>query len=325
MKADAPDLLWDAEEQFVAGTKELRGTGLWERGFKFGHSNWLTGYLRNVPGQLGALVSAYNLNNSDSALQAARDDLPNARLVYLDSGCISILVECLKGKADGSKVREWMQNQDLLKLLAHDLYDHGSHEGVVFMMDLPQYGMLQAADISLEEGMELTIANAEVFFDYAHELPTGWKAVYTVQGRTEAQYLKCLRAYNAIGIVNAVREGDAWLAVGGLRDGKPPALYTIYQAIAEYVGEGDRDIHALGVSRTKELVHMARRGWVTSADSSSSAQEIVYNRGPYQVKGPRPLYLAEALFAANSCRLDAELAQALADADGVEVFDQASL
>lgn len=290
-------------------TSELRDPGLYP-GVQFFVSNWLTGYLPLAPGRINALVSGYNLLTNASALADAKADVVHARTLFLDSGAISTLLACLRGSGKAEDVHAWLPRTPELVALAHQLHDAGAPPGVVAAMDLPAYAdMLGAAGISVEEAEAITLANAATML--AQEVPPGWQKVFTSQGVTLADHERCMASYEQLGVLAAVRAGTAWLAVGGMAfEDQMERVHQVHARIRQLVGDTGH-IHALGVSRLPVLVPMLRRGWVQSADSSSPAQEIRFNRGAYQLRGPRPTFLANALHAANALYAEAELAQAI--------------
>ena len=300
-------------------TAELRDPGLHPR-FQLFISNLMTGYLSVAPNRVNALVSAYHLLASDSKADAVVRDLVNARAVFLDSGCISTLLACLAGNLPAAAVHEWLKRTPDVLALAWQLHDQGVGPGVVAAMDLPAYaGMLDAAGITVDAAEQITLANAQLMM--ASELPPGWRAVYTSQGVSLADHERCLAGYEDLGVLAAVRRGEAWLAVGGMAfEDSDNRVHVIHEAVRDTLGPGH--IHALGVTRLPTLVPMMRNGWVDSADSSSTAQEVRYNRGPYQVRGPRPTFLADALHAAAALNAEAELAAALRKAAAVPAYRQ---
>lgn len=290
-------------------TTELRDPGLYP-GVQFFVSNWLTGYLPLASGRINALVSGYNLLTNASALVSALTDATHARALFLDSGAISTLLACMRGNGTAAEVHAWLKRTPEVVALAHQLHDAGAPPGVVAAMDLPAYqDMLAAAGISVLEAEGITLDNAAVMLEQS--VPPGWRKVFTSQGVTLIDHERCMASYERLGVLAAVRTGRAWLAVGGMAfEDHAERVHAVHQRIRNMVGPTGH-IHALGVSRLPVLVPMLRREWVNSADSSSPAQEIRYNRGAYQVRGPRPTFLANALHAANALFAEAELASAL--------------
>lgn len=307
------------EEQRALKTTDFRSC--YPR-FTFFTSNWLTGYVRQVPGELNALVSAWNLTQNKGSFEDARRDLPSARSVFLDSGALSPLWVIERGKGDMTLLHDWLGRQSTLVEIAWDLFTAGVLNGVAACLDMPCVpGLLDKVGMSTQEAVAFTIRNATDW--HAVELPPGWRPVYVAQGWTVQDYATCMHAYEDLGIMNDVRAGKAWLAVGSTLVRRPPSLYTVHAHARKLLGKGH--IHALGIARPDSLAYMARRGWVNSADASSSAASVIYNRGPYRVAGPRPTYLCHALFAASAQYEEALLADALATADGEEIYEQEAL
>jgi hypothetical protein len=299
------------------GTAELRDPGLYPDVRLF-VSNRLTNYVRVAPGRINALVSAqYLWESGKNQTEEATRNMPSAREAFLDSGVITPLLQVLNGREDAKGnikgpevVHNWLEvGHDTIVRMAWDMHDAGAALGVIAALDLPAYpDMLDAAKLSLEQAEEISIANAELMLEA--DVPHGWRRLFTTQGRSLEDHQRCMHAYAALGVLDEVRAGNAWLAVGGMAfEGVDERVWSVHRAMREQLGEGH--IHALGVSRLNVLVPMIRQGWVNSADSSSPAQEVRYNRGPYRIRGPRPTFLADALFAANALLAEAELAKAL--------------
>lgn len=303
---DLPDL---------PGNDELKNPGLHPRVRLF-VSNLLTGYLRYAPMRINALVSAYAMlgenQNGRSNMRHTIADLPFARTLFLDSGAITPLLLCSRGKAKPDQLMAWLERTNDVVDLAWLLEANGVAEGVVAAMDLPGYASLLAtAGLTVPQAEAITLRNAETML--AAELPPRWLPVFTSQGVSLEDHQRCLDGYERLGVLAAVREGRAWLAVGGMAfEGETTRIHAVHRYVRERLGAGH--VHALGVSRLHALVPMVHRGWVNSADSSSPAQEIRYNRGPYRVTGPRPAFVWEALHAASALYYEAELATALARA-----------
>lgn len=321
--------LWDDLRE----APSLKDPGL-HPDFSFFHSARTLHYLRWARGMLNALISAYAMEY-DSSLQETGDpddwkgtqgriyQSVHARTVFLDSGAITPLVRCVVGKGNGDEVRAWMTRQVDIVKMAHRLHALGCGHGTVGVLDLPQYpAMLDAAGIGKDEATRMTFENAAVLME--SDMPEGWWPTFTVQGITAADYVGCVEHFASFGAIDLAQAGKAWIAVGGTRDVKPPALFTIYRSVREAVGP-DVHIHALGISRIGDLVHMARRGWVNGADSASAAIAIAYNRGPYHVDGPRLSFVQDALLAAQALLMDGELAQALERAKGDPLYEQEAL
>lgn len=313
--------LEDMEAEVGYSHADVRDTGLYPRYVHF-HSNVRNEYLALIPGKVNALVSEWWMRARNGSQM---DLMPHARMMFLDSGAITPMAKCAKGLLLPEDVRNWLKGQPDLLARTHALYERGVTSGIVGHMDVPQYpGGLAAAEIDPGEAMEITLENARTFVELSRELPPGWKPAFMLQGPTQAAYLDCIAVYESLGIIAMAQRGEAWLAVGGTLATAPPALYTIYKTVREAVGP-DPHIHALGVSRERELVYMARRGWIDGSDSSSAAQAVIYNTGPYHTDGPRSNFFGEACFAAQATYMDAKLARLLTEADASEVFEQAEL
>lgn len=319
MTAD-PSLLelLPSDEPAPLELEELKDPGLFPR-VQFFVSNFLTGYLRYAPGRINALVSAYTIAKSASMHRAAMNDLPHARAVFLDSGAFTPLVGCAKGTTTRDDLLGWAVNGPAVVTgLARSLSEVGVASGVVAALDLPSYQpLLNAAQLSVQDAEAISVRNAELLL--AADIPAGWRRVFTSQGVSLDDHMRCLDRYEKLGILDAVATGDAWLAVGGMafetasnhqRDTGNHRVATVHREIRKRVPVGH--IHSLGVTRVGILAPMVDAGWVNSADSSSPAREIQYNRGPYRVTGPRPSFVWESLHAASALYYEAQLAQELA-------------
>lgn len=322
----AKELLELFDTEVTPDSPAMRDPGLYPR-FKLFVANLLTGYLRYAPQRINALVSAYDQIHNAEASQRNKStqmaDLVWARELYVDSGGITPLLGCLKGTAKPADVWKWVKNTDRIVAYAWELHEFGCPPGMVSMLDLPAYASaLEAANITVKEAGDVTMANAEVMMKA--ELPPRWRKVFISQGVTLADHAACQDAYAALGIFDAVRSGDAVMAVGGMAFEKETArIHAVHKALRARLGEGH--VHALGVSRLPALVPMIHHGWVDSADSSSPAQEVRYNRGPYQVSGPRPTFLWEAMHAASALYFEATLADALRRAEAHGLHEQVEL
>lgn len=316
--------MFDPEERDEEPWNEhLRDPGLHPE-FSLFIANLMVGYLQCAPGRINALLSAYQTTQIESNDKRVMEMAHHAREMFLDSGGISPLIKCMKGKATAQDVRDWIGRTDLVVELAWRLHDAGSPVGVVAAMDLPAYrDMLGAAGLTVDQGMQITLENAIDMLD--RELPPAWKPVFTSQGVSLEDHMRCLEGYQRIGVLDAVRSGDAWLAVGGMAfAGRSDRVHVVHRRVREVVGP-EGHIHALGVTRIRTVVPMIQRGWINSADSSSPCQKIRYNLGIYHMEGPRPTFLVEALHAANSLYYEAELAIQLKKADRHPLYEQGEL
>lgn len=322
-----PDWVLDEElfrEEERLSNADVRDPGLFP-GFYHWHANALRSkYLKHLPGMINHLTSAWYLANTPASTMPDRvDGIPFARAVFVDSGAITPLVKCAKGLVTPADVRAWLDRQDDTVTMAWELAEQGTDMGFLGMMDVPAYPAgLEAAGMTKDEALGITIEHARSFIDA--ELPEGWRPVFIAQGPTVDEFLRCLDVFDEIGVLELAKQDKAWIAVGGTLSTRPPALYSIYRAVRDRVGP-DAHIHALGVRRTEEIVHMHRRGWVNGCDSSSSAQSVIYNRGPYKIEGPRVQFLQEAMFAAQAVYDDAQLAKAIAKAADEPIFEQEAL
>lgn len=314
-------LLSDLEEQ--PWNKELLDPGL-HPGFQLFISNWMADYLRCAPGRINALLSGYNLNHNPGDLKRACRAVPSARELFLDSGAITTLLHCVRGNGTPQDVRDWLACTPKLIDTAWLLHEAGGPAGVLAAMDLPAYSdLLAAADLTVGAAHDITLDNAVTMLEA--QLPPGWWPLFTSQGVTLEDHLACMGQYEEVGVLDAVRSGRAWLAVGGMAfETSPDRVHGIHRAIREFLGDQGH-IHALGVSRLDVLVPMIRHGWVQSADSSSPAQMVRYNRGIYHLDGPRPMFLVEALHAVSALYHEAELATALKKANGQPLYVQDGL
>ena len=307
-------------------SKQIQDAGLYP-GFIYFHANTETRWLDFIPGRCNILQNAYLLENFDFG---DVDRLHDARIVFLDSGALSPLVAVTKGQTPPYTVLEWMDRQDMVLKWAHNLHQAGVTRAVVASLDLPQYDtILKPAGVSRSVAMELTLRNAKQFAKawYDGELPPGFTPVFPAQGVRIEEYLECMDALDDYGILGMIREGEAWLAVGGARDASPPALLTICRSIRERLGPVGH-IHSLGIGRMNQLVPLARMGYVNSSDSSSTTTEVLFNRGPYAFRSdrqPRPRFLTEAQWAAAALHYEARLAQALERAHAGDVYEQGML
>ncbi len=322
--------MFDDQLEGLPGTQELRDINLHPR-FKLFVANLLTGYLRFAPQRINALISAWvHIGPSQYAIAKSNgslDDLVWAREIYLDSGGITPLLLAARGKGSVDQIWDWVVRQDDIIALAHRLDDFGCPPGVVCMLDLPAYkDALDTVGITVKQANEVTLANAGAMLRAAKagELPEAWKAVYVSQGFTLAEHMACQDAYEAMGIMDEVRAGRAWLALGGMAFEKEfQRIHTICQATRDRLGAGH--VHILGVNRLDALVPMVHRGWVNSADSSSPAQEVRFNRGPYRVLGPRPTFFWEACHAVSALYMEARLADAIGKAEAGGLHEQTDL
>jgi hypothetical protein len=323
---DEPLGLFDDQLDGVLGTDDLRDPGLHPR-FRLFVANLLTGYLRFAPQRINALISAWvHIGPTQYAIAKSNgmlDDLVWAREIYLDSGGITPLLLAARGKGDVQQIWDWVTRTDDIVALAHRLDEYGCPPGVVCMLDLPAYkDALDKVGITVAQANDVTMANAGAMLHA--ELPHGWKAVYVSQGFTLAEHMACQDAYERMGILDKVRAGEAWLALGGMAfEKETERIHVICKETRKRLGEGH--IHALGVNRLSALVPMIHRGWVQSADSSSPAQEVRFNRGPYRVEGPRPTFFWEACHAVSALYMEARLADALAKAEAVGLHEQTDL
>lgn len=291
------------------GNAELRDPGLYP-GFRLFISNRLTEYVRSAPGRINALVSAQYVFGRADIYRRYLESLPSAREVCLDSGAITPMLQVLHGKAERDVVHDWLDvGHDIILKQAWDIHDRGVALGVVSSLDLPSYpDMLDASGLTIYEAQSITLTNTQRMLEA--DVPPGWRKLFALQAHTVEDLNSALRDYDALGVLDSVRAGDAWLSVGGVAfENQAERVWSLYRGAREVLGEGH--IHALGISRLPVLVPMIRKGWVQSADSSSPAQEVRYNRGPYRVNGPRPTFLADALFAASALLAEADLAHAI--------------
>lgn len=318
--------MFDDQLEGIPGTAELRDVDLHPR-FKLFVANLLTGYLRFAPQRINALISAWvHIGPSQYAIaksNGALEDLVWAREIYLDSGGITPLLLAARGKGTVDMIWDWVTKTDDIVALAHRLDNFGCPPGVVCMLDLPAYkDALDTVGITVAQANDVTLANAGAMMHA--ELPEAWKPVYVSQGFTLAEHMACQDAYEKMGILKEVREGRAWLALGGMAfEKETQRIHTICQATRDRLGPGH--VHVLGVNRLDALVPMVHRGWVNSADSSSPAQEVRFNRGPYRVLGPRPTFFWEACHAVSALYMEARLADAIAKAEAGGLHEQTDL
>lgn len=310
----------------VITTVDLADTGLYP-GYTYFNANTRTGWLQFIPGQVNILVSAYaqaNTNFSDPL-----ETLVHARIVFLDSGAISPLIAQVKDKIPAVPVLEWMDQQDTIIQWAHRMHQAGVKQAVVAALDLPLYdSMLEPVGITKAYALELTLRNAKAFAQawYDGALPPGFKPVFSVQGVRVEEYLECMEAFDDFGILGMIRDGEAWLAVGGARDASPQALLTICRAVRERLGQGH--IHGLGIGRQSQIVPLHVAGYIDGSDSSATTSEVLFNRGTYALrvdKLGRPFFLTQALWATNANHYEATLAAALEKARAGEIFEQGML
>jgi len=315
----APDLEAQAEEELESPLADLD--------FTFFHANSLSYWLRNVPGKVNWLASAWYLehtkqtnpkhqypeyqalpNDATYRSGAQCDDGAYAGMVFLDSGLLTPIGRVIKGHGTTAEVDAWLADQGLVQRWAWRLHEAGTPPSVAAMIDhnaAPKF--LQAVERTWEESLDWTLRNAEAWGE--HELPPGWKHVYVVQGTNVDQAAQCLEAYELLGVLDAVRAEQAWLAIGSIATTKPPALDHRVVAVRRAVGPVGH-IHVLGVAAPKYLEHMVARGWCQSSDSASVAQQVRGNNGPYAVPNipgngvsrptmlPRQMYFYYAQFAA---------------------------
>lgn len=319
--------LW---EDMLSGphyTDSMQEPGLFPA-FHFFVSNWMMEYVSCAPGRINALSSAFAMVRPEKQYAAytgdyrvATEHVRNARAVFLDSGAITPLLRNARGTGKPEEVRSWVERTDLVVQIAHEFAAAGAPTGVVAAMDLPAYAdLLAPAGWTVPEAERITLRNAEQML--AAELPEGWRPVFTSQGVTLEEHVRCMAQYERMGILDHVRAGNAWLAIGGMAfEDNAERVHVVHRKVRELVGPQGH-IHALGVSRLPVLVPMIRRGWVQSADSSSPAQEIRYNRGPYQVQGPRLRFLVSALHASSAIYAEVQLAQALERAQRIPDMEQ---
>jgi hypothetical protein len=290
---------------------DLRDPGLYPD-FHLFIANLLMGYLACAPGRINALLSGYDLV-ARTGLPRVLRNIAHSRATFLDSGAISVLMAVMRGTMSPTAVHEYVQRTDELVVVAHQLHEAGSPPGVIASMDLPAYRqMLAPAGLTVESAERITIDNARDML--TKHLPPGWRPVFTSQGLSIAEHQRCLGLYDELGVLDLVRQGKAWLAVGGMAfEDHAERVWRVHQAIREVVGPVGH-IHALGVGRVDVLAPMVVQGWINSADSSSPAQEVKYNRGAYQMRPnvPRPEFLVNALHAAAGLYLEADLGQAIA-------------
>ncbi len=283
-------------------------------GFRFYMSNVLPQYLSVAPGRINALLSGFKLL-ADRGLPEAIQHVRNARTLFLDSGAITPLLYGVRGKTPPVDVRTWLTGTDRLVDLAFTLVDNGSPVGVIAALDLPAYaGMLATAQMTVQEAERITLDNAQALM--RRTLPPGWIPVFTSQGVTLDDHRRCMAAYQSVGVLDLVRQGRAWLAVGGMAfESSADRVWTIHEAVRDILGPGH--IHGLGIGRIEVLTRLIIRDWIQSADVSSPFQSIKYNRGPYEMPGTtsRPSFLTFALHASAALSVEADLDQALKHPD----------
>lgn len=302
---------------------ELRDPGLYPE-FRLFVSNRLTEYVTYAPGRINALVSAHVGYLAPEVFDRYLTHLPAAREVCLDSGVITPLLQVMHGKARPDVVHEWLEaGHEAIVAQAWRIHNAGVVRGVVSALDLPSYAdMLRASQITIAQAQAVTLDNTARMLE--ESVPPGWAKLFVLQAHTMTELDEALDAYAALGVREAVRSGAAWLSVGGLAfEDEGERVRGMYRRAREWLGTGH--IHALGINRSQVLVPMILDGWVNSADSSSPVQEIMYNRGPYRVMGPRPTFLANALFAANALLAEVELARAIEYAQTQPRYEQEGL
>lgn len=303
--------------------KDLRDTNMPEY---FTHFHALTRCrltVRNVPGKLNILLSAYFYYKGSSERKDYTAGVKDARSVFLDSGCFSALTGVMRGKLKPQAVHDWVARQEDVVKGAWDMHNAGSPPGVVGVLDLPVYeDLLAYSQLTVDDGQRITLENTVKM--QALEKPPGWKPVYMVQGSTAESYGRFTDQLEELGVLNEVREGTAILGVGGTLALRPPGLYTIYETVRGKLGP-EGHIHALGVSRRKAVAFLASRKWIQSSDSSSAVREVVLNNPPYHISGPRPEYVTAAMSAANCLRYDVLIGRAIREAEEKETMMQDEL
>jgi hypothetical protein len=275
--------------------------------FEFFHANSKSQWLPLVSGKVNWLASVWYLENKNSTVEEGA----HAQRVFVDSALLSVIGRVIKGKEEPAAVDAWLNDQERVAGWAWRLYEAGSLNGVAAMIDHNASDQfLRAVNRSWSDSLEWTLRNAEAWMDMA--LPPTWKPVYVVQGTTLAQYEQCMTAYDMLGVLDAVRSGEAWLAIGSIAAKRPPALYTLVESVRHMLGEGH--IHVLGIGSKEYLEHMVPRGWCQSSDSASVCMRVVNNTGGYSVVRtdlPRSAFFYYAQFAAEALLWNYELGGAV--------------
>jgi hypothetical protein len=109
------------------------------------------------------------------------------------------------------------------------------------------------------ERYELTLENAQEFYDKHQAQGREWEPMAAVQGWSVESYVDAAR--------ECVSMGYDYLAIGGLVKSRTVAIERVLRKIRQAVGEGIR-IHALGVARFESLKTLMEIG-VTSVDSAT--------------------------------------------------------
>lgn len=271
----------EAPDQLEAQAEDALDVDLGGLRFEFFHANGLSWWLRLVPGKVNWLGSAWYLEHRDARGQEEQlEDASHAKAVFLDSGLLTPIGRVLRGQGTVDEANAWLKDQGVVQRWAWRLHEAGVQQGVAAMIDhnaSPHF--LEAMGRTFEESLDWTLDNAEAWGTY--DLPPGWKHVYVVQGTDVDQARQCMDAYELMGVLDEVREGRAWLAIGSIAKTKPPALFTRVEAVRRQLGAGH--VHVLGVAAKNSLGHMVARGWCQSSDSASVAQQVIGNNGAYHI------------------------------------------
>jgi len=302
---------------------EIIESGLYPR-FTFFHCATRTKWFGFIPQKANLLVSAYSMTQGygkhagDGFLREARTAAKDARVVFVDSGLITPMLAVANGKLEPDSVHKWLERTDTVAYTAWELYKGGCKNGVIAAMDVPSTAPgREESGISFEEGIKFTLRNAITMANT--DIPPGWKRVYMAQGREPSEFIDTMKMYEAEGLLDEVRSGDAWLGIGGVNKKKSPTLDNIVREVREYLGDGH--IHALGVAGER-IAPLAARNVVQSSDATSAVMTVTKNAGPYAIRGPRPTFLLNALWAAAAMRYDTLLARRIKELEEREYVQQ---
>jgi hypothetical protein len=312
-----------SEDELTAA--DIRHPGLYPR-YTFFHVTARTEYLSLISKKINWLGSVYSLTQgytkgapTDNWLREAEKHAKDARIAFIDSGAISTLLRFARGKGTQDDIRNWLERHDLVVDTAWRLYKAGVETGIVAAMDLPSTAIpLEDAGFTWEEGLDITFKNAVRMSESS--IPPGWKPIYMVQGREPDEFVRCAQMFDEAGLLNQVREGNAWLGIGGIHKVKSPTLDNIIKAVRNELGP-DGHIHALGLAGPRSAP-FAARNIINSSDASTTQMQVTKNLPPYRIEGPRPTFLLNALWAAGFLRHDTILARKIAALEAQEMRDQ---
>src|SRR5262245_29271401 len=182
--------------------EELRDPKLYPRFANF-HASSIVWYLRHVKGQTNALVSAHQALRIPSRRKMYLAELPNARMVMLDSGAISAINDYMRGKSKREDVEEWLTRQKEIVEHAWELSEAGVGSGTIVMMDFPvNPRYLKAMEVTVEQAKEITLRNAKEFIEL--DVPPGWAKMYPIQGMDARDYNDHLSELEALGAFQGI-------------------------------------------------------------------------------------------------------------------------